>query len=105
MKLPAFLPQVGWSRNHKGYLIYTSRKRNEKIRRGARAHRLVAEYLLGRRLLAEEHVHHMDFDKCDNLPGNLLICPQEFNPSPVRQCPYTGQFLSFSQYQRRFGAL
>lgn len=36
-------------------------------------HRLNAEKMLGRRLTAEEDVHHLDEDKTNNHPDNLLV--------------------------------
>ncbi len=37
------------------------------------AHRMVMEYWLGRKLLPTEHVHHIDGDKLNNNPENLLV--------------------------------
>jgi len=37
------------------------------------AHRELAESLLGRPLRAEEHVHHIDRDRKNNSPSNLLV--------------------------------
>lgn len=38
-------------------------------------HILIAEWVLGRSLKDEEQVHHVDEDKGNNSPSNLVICP------------------------------
>ncbi len=38
-----------------------------------RMHILVAENKIGRRLKDDECVHHLDFDKYNNSPGNLIV--------------------------------
>ena len=110
-RLPDWLPARGWQihkeRTRKrgtGYLVYVSRGTHSGIPRGKRAHRVVMEQLLGRPLEPHEHIHHMDFDKLNCCPCNLLLTTIEFNPSPVRKDPYTGEYLSPAAYQRRYGA-
>jgi len=41
--------------------------------RYARLHRVVAEQILGRRLTANERVHHVDGNRTNNDPTNLLV--------------------------------
>lgn len=100
-RLPGCLPRTGWSLNHKGYLIYTSRRKGP-IKRGSRAHRLVMSMLAGRPLLESEQVHHQDADKLNCLPANLILMPHYFNPSTARRDPYTGEFMSAGRWQRRY---
>ena len=40
---------------------------------GEHEHRRVARKMLGRRLLPGEVVHHIDMDKHNNDPGNLMV--------------------------------
>lgn len=42
-----------------------------------RGHKLVAEKALGRPLRGTERVHHVDYDKGNNDPSNLVICPDD----------------------------
>lgn len=37
-------------------------------------HRVVMESIIGRPLVRPEHVHHIDGDKLNNAPGNLVLC-------------------------------
>jgi hypothetical protein len=105
VRLPDFLPEKGWQidTTRKGYLRWTSRGTGAGIKRGARAHRVVVERLAGRPLTEEVHVHHMDFDKLNNCPCNLILMPASLNPSSARRDPYTGEFMSAAAYQRRYG--
>jgi len=47
--------------------------------RRARVHTLIAEQILGRRLLKGECVHHINLDKTDNRHSNLIICDQSYH--------------------------
>jgi hypothetical protein len=48
-------------------------------------HVLVAEETIGRRLKKNEHVHHLNGQKLDNRPENLLVCTQSEHRSLHRQ--------------------
>lgn len=48
---------VAWDRKHRG-----------------KVHRMVMEWMLGRRLTDTEQVHHIDHNKLNNLPNNLELC-------------------------------
>jgi hypothetical protein len=95
------LPTTGWSLHSKGYVIYTSRKIGG-LRRGISAHRAAIELLTGERLATEKHVHHQR-TKRDNAPGDLIVLPEAMNPGNGLRCPFTGQFMSAAQWERRFG--
>jgi len=57
------------------------RNANTYIKQGQRhLHRVVAEQYLGRPLLPDEVVHHLDLNKHNNDPSNLAVLPnQEFH--------------------------
>lgn len=103
--IPDWLPSKGWSLHNKGYLIYTSRSKTSGIRRGARAHRVVMEKIIGRALEPGEQVHHQNFDKLRNCGCNLILMPYYFNPTSALQCPITGDFMSRAEYFERYGAI
>lgn len=44
---------------------------------GQHTHRWVAELILGRKLKPEEVVHHIDGDKRNNKPSNLIVFPSQ----------------------------
>jgi len=44
---------------------------------GRHEHRVIGEMIAGRKLLTNEHVHHMDGDKHNNDPANLQILTAE----------------------------
>ena len=102
VKMPSWVPRSGWSLHSKGYIIYTSRATRHRIRRGVRLHRYIIEKLLGRPLEEDVHIHHMDNDKGNCCPCNLICLPSCFNPSSATRDPYTGQYLSKEQYLRRY---
>ncbi|GAA5449232.1 HNH endonuclease [Deinococcus depolymerans] len=51
--------------------------RDPRTGRRRRLHRVVAETLLGRPLLASEVVHHRDGDRTNNAPSNLIVLPSQ----------------------------
>jgi hypothetical protein len=42
-------------------------------------------------------VHHQNGNTLDNRPSNLIVMPEYFNRPAVRQCPYSGKFISRAQ--------
>ena len=57
-------------------LRYTGSRDNYIKLKGRHMHRVVAEEILGRKLLPHEIVHHRDGDKWNNDPSNLLVMTQ-----------------------------
>lgn len=47
--------------------------------RRVQEHRYLAEKALGRPLKSNEVVHHVDMDKTNNKPGNLVICTKDYH--------------------------
>ena len=70
-------PDNDWSglcmRHHKRYI----RIRDTRTGRRLMLHRVLAEQLLGRPLLAGEVVHHKDGNSTNNAPGNLIVLPSQ----------------------------
>lgn len=54
-------------------------------RRPVRLHRRLAAELLGRPLLPEEVVHHLDGDSLNNAPGNLLVLRSQRHHASLEQ--------------------
>lgn len=101
--LADWLPKNGWSFDDKGYVIYTSRRKQCLIKRGEKLHRVTMRVLMidkGIELTDEMHVHHQDFNKANNCPCNLIACPMLFNPRSAVRCPYTGRYMSKDEYLR-----
>jgi len=54
-----------------GYIRANTRDGNKVVVK--LKHRAIVEDSIGRELLAEEHIHHIDFDKTNNSIENLMI--------------------------------
>jgi hypothetical protein len=55
---------------------YTGKRSNYVKLNGRHMHRVVIEQVLDRKLLPGEIVHHLDGDKWNNHPSNLLVMTQ-----------------------------
>lgn len=64
----------GVALHSKGYLLIRTKGHHRADQRGyVFEHILIAEKILGRPIGKEEAVHHIDGDKRNNLPSNLLV--------------------------------
>jgi hypothetical protein len=76
-----------------GYSVLTSGGRN---RVHQYEHRAIMEEKLGRKLLPEERVHHLDHNKKNNSPENLVVfesCGHHISKEHTDRCSITGQFI------------
>ena len=75
--------------------------RDPRTGRRRRLHRVVAETLLGRPLLASEVVHHRDGDRTNNAPSNLIVLPSQRYHAHIEyhlRCQKRGQPLLFPEF-------
>lgn len=116
MVCPSWMAAVGWRIHTKGYAYYTSSKRRTAenrlvcYKRGTFAQRVVTDamivsncrWFVSTHIPIEYQAHHMDNDKLNNCPLNLLILSPLFNPSGAIRDPYTGRYLTKDEYLRRY---
>lgn len=67
--------------SHNGYpMVFVGRDHHLAAPNGyATEHRVIAEQLLGRKLISGEIVHHVDHDKRNNDPVNLEVLPSRWH--------------------------
>lgn len=87
-----------WALNDKGYPRFYSGPH-----RGRYVHRIVWEVVAQRSLPTGYVVHHQS-GKCF-CPSNLIAMPACFNVSGAQRDPYTGEFLSHADFQRRYSTV
>lgn len=79
-----------------GYvLLYVPRHPNCDNKGYVREHRLVMERTIGRYLLPDEIVHHLDYDRSNNEPSNLALtdASEHMTKYHPRSKDSTGKFI------------
>ncbi|MFA5036135.1 MAG: HNH endonuclease [Candidatus Izemoplasmatales bacterium] len=61
-------------KSNSGYIIVYYPKNSVYDGGGILEHRFIMEQILGRSLTSKEEVHHLDLDKTNNSPKNLILC-------------------------------
>lgn len=83
---------------------------------GQYMHRLLVEKALGRKLKGAECVHHVDGNKANNTPSNLVVCPDQSyhallharqrvvdkggNPETEKYCKYHGELHKKEEFSK-----
>jgi hypothetical protein len=85
-----------------------------KDRKNIRLHRILVENILGIKLSSEVEIHHVDGNRANNDPSNLVVCPNRsyhqllhrrqatidagFNPDTHHVCTDCKTYKMFSEF-------
>lgn len=69
---------------------------------GRHEHRVVAEQLLGRKLKKKEVVHHIDLNKQNNEPSNLVVLPNTSVHSHLHQVLKKGDRKEYERIVKHY---
>ena len=92
-----------------GYvMVYEPSHPNKSFKGWQYEHRLIAEVIVGRHLVSDEHVHHINGIKDDNRPENLAVMDGDAHAA-LSAADYRDQLqrdrAELAEYRRRFGRL